>query len=86
MGPSDDREGRRAQLSFPDVFDTNALYAPDFWDRLMALYELDVLSEIFALTHMLMLQMDAGPTYLKALCCQIWLSFAFVNACVREVT
>ena len=46
MGPSDDREGRRAQLSLPDMFVTNALYAPDFWDRLMALYELDELSEI----------------------------------------
>ena len=46
MGPSDDREGRRAQLSFPYVFEPNILYAPDFRVRLMALYELDELSEI----------------------------------------
>ena len=46
MGPSEDREGPRAQLSFPYVFEPNILYAPDFRDRLMALYELDELSEI----------------------------------------
>ena len=46
----------------------------------MALYDLDELSEIFALTRLLMLQMDDGQTCLKALCCQILLSYETVHA------